>query len=253
MGALTGSNVSENETTTQQQTYLTYVRQQIISVPASEFRPVLSAHAEKDTTAAITTDEVFTLLTELARCARTASHFSIDQAIRSVNNGSCTILVSEALQDGVLYDRTRNLVFSCLAWIGMLYSPLPFNADAHGLLAIDSSQCMCIVNTQPTLESERTFCEMIQNFGPLLPLNKEEAVPNMHDATFSAESLYVSLLNAKTLSQIGGISIEWVDNVSSHMEFDPESARLMLFRLPSFCDVNRYENTAFSSWVFLCA
>lgn len=87
---------------------------------------------------------------------------------------------------------------------------------------------------------------MVQNFGPLLLLlNREEVIPNEHDAVFSAESLYVSVLNARTLCQIGSMKIEWVDNVSSRLEFDSESVRLMIFQLPSSCDVNRYENTAF--------
>ena len=239
--AITEINISEDDQpTSHQRNHVDHVRRRILALPINQFRPLLSAHRKQHLTTLVSMDEVFTLLARLAYCARTESHFSIDKIIGLASNDECNMLVPEVLQDGLVRDKARIVVFSCMAWIIMLYSPRPLKPDAHGLFEL------CIVKSQPVSGAERPICEMIQNFGPLLPLIREEAIPNLHDAAFSAESLYVSLPNARTLCQIGGITIEWVDNVSSHLEFDSETARLMIFRLPSFCDVSRYENTAFS-------
>lgn len=66
------------------------------------------------------------------------------------------------------------------------------------------------------------------------------AVP---DPVFSADSLYVSLLNAETLTQLGEISFQWIDNISSHLVFDAERRKLLVFRLPSFCNVSPFSPT----------
>jgi len=70
----------------------------------------------------------------------------------------------------------------------------------------------------------------------------------MIDPTNSA-SLYASLLNAQTLTRIGNIKIKWITNVSSHLLFDVEKKCLMLFGLPSFCQIYEYDNSTFANIV----
>ncbi|KAH8742844.1 hypothetical protein F5882DRAFT_149033 [Hyaloscypha sp. PMI_1271] len=47
--------------------------------------------------------------------------------------------------------------------------------------------------------------------------------------------LYVSTLNFSSLRTIGKIRLRWVDNISSHLEFDSRNRILSIFRFPSFC------------------
>ena len=109
----------------------------------------------------------------------------------------------------------RVIFFSFIAWISMLY---PARCLAtHGRLAIDTTQCMCMLDSQAGSNANLPICEVIQEFGPLLPRRRDSSNEafNSVDPVFSKESLYVSLLNAKTLNQIGGIEIVWIDHLSS--------------------------------------
>lgn len=103
-----------------------------------------------------------------------------------------------------------------------------------------------MLDSQAESNANLPICEVIQEFGPLLPMKRDSSidVPGSVDPVFSKESVYVSLLNAKTLNQIGGIEIVWVDHLSSHLVFDPETMKVFLFRLPSFCDINRFQRSA---------
>ena len=51
----------------------------------------------------------------------------------------------------------------------------------------------------------------------------------------SSTALYVSTLNYATLKTISKVCLEWVSDLSSHLEFDPTSRLLYIFRFPSFC------------------
>ncbi|KUJ17162.1 uncharacterized protein LY89DRAFT_734148 [Mollisia scopiformis] len=113
-------------------------------------------------------------------------------------------------------------------------------------LTVDKTECLCIEDTQPISNANHPVCEVIQSFGPLLPVCRDTVIPNTPDSVFSAESIYVSLLNASTITQIGGIEIEWVSNVSSHLGFDPEIPKLMLFAHPSFCKINEDQSSTFA-------
>ena len=51
-------------------------------------------------------------------------------------------------------------------------------------------------------------------------------------------ALYVSTLNYATLKRISKIRLEWVSDLSSHLDFDSTSRVLYIFRFPSFCALN---------------
>ena len=246
LNAVAGVDVlTPGASTVQQRTYLEHVRQQIDSIGSKELGTLINAHSNANSEQIV--DSVFALLARLAYCARTQSHFSIDKAILMASEGENKLIAFDALRDGPLRDKARILVYSCLSWISMLYSPLLL--EGHPDIALPEHVRWPYSGADVAANADRPICELIQNFGHNLPgSNKQMNIPNLHDGNFSAESLYVSLLNAKTLTQIGGITIEWVDNISSHLLLDTESSRLMLFRLPSFCHVNLTENTAFSKY-----
>ncbi|KAL8965866.1 MAG: hypothetical protein Q9183_003650, partial [Haloplaca sp. 2 TL-2023] len=188
-------------------------------------------------------DRVFTLLTSIAKCICQENHFSIEKAI-----GDCikSGILSSKAEEAVVRDKARVIIFTCISWISMLYPPMKLADDLQHNLAIDANQCACMLDSQPSANASLPICEVIQEFGPLLPTRRTTEQQSTGDPTYSKELLYVSLLNAKALSQIGGIEIVWIDHLSSHLVFDPEQPKLFIFRLPSYCYVNRFRNSAFA-------
>ncbi|KAK0657891.1 hypothetical protein B0T16DRAFT_299762, partial [Cercophora newfieldiana] len=56
------------------------------------------------------------------------------------------------------------------------------------------------------------------------------------------ETLYSSRLSFFSLHRLSGIHIKWVDTLSSHLDFDPNTKELAMFRFPSICLLySRYE------------
>lgn len=54
-------------------------------------------------------------------------------------------------------------------------------------------------------------------------------------------------LNAHVLSKVCGLSIQWVDSISCHLELDKISGTLFLFRYPSFC-ISNLQARATKEW-----
>ncbi|KAF5000629.1 hypothetical protein FDECE_11166 [Fusarium decemcellulare] len=50
-----------------------------------------------------------------------------------------------------------------------------------------------------------------------------------------SEDLHESVLNYNSLQMFGKIRLQWVANKAAHLEFDPASRRLSLFRFPTVC------------------
>lgn len=51
-------------------------------------------------------------------------------------------------------------------------------------------------------------------------------------------ALYVSSLNYASLKMFGKVQLAWVDNLTSHLDFDPTNRQLSIFKFPSYCAVN---------------
>lgn len=229
----------------QQQTYLRYIKQQILTLRMSHFDEIMVTASNVQTPSF---DRIFALLTNIARCTRQGHNFSIEKAI-----DSCIESGILSAKSSITRDEVRVIFFTCTAWITMLYPPVGLTETSVGLtetsqarFAIDPMQCACMLDSQPLSSASRPICEVIQEFGPLLPTRRTTELQEAGDLTFNKELLYVSLLNAKALSQIGGIEIVWIDHLSSHLVFDPEPRKLFMFRLPSFCHLSRYQNSAFA-------
>ena len=233
---------AEPDLTIRHQTYIHYVKQRILSLPIGRFDEILSNVDGSNNTRL---DAIFDLLTNLANCTRQGNNFCIDKAI---DHSIESKILSSAVRMSPLRDQARVIFFNCISWISMLYPPVFQATEIQTRLAVDSTQCACIRDSQLVSNADRPICEVIQDFGPLLPVRRDSEAPFTGDSVFSTELLYVSLLNAKALDQVGGIEIVWVDHISSHLVFDLETLKLFMFRLPSFCDVNRYQNSAFAQW-----
>ena len=55
--------------------------------------------------------------------------------------------------------------------------------------------------------------------------------------------LYVSTLNYASLKTIGKIRLNWVDNLSSHLDFNSRDRVLSIFRFPTFCALSTLEES----------
>ena len=243
LSAISGKPVPDDVPfTIQQSAYINFVEEQLVKHPISSFTDILHG-PNKDDLVEIDYPEVFVLLTSIARSARKGSQFSIKSALKQAVEDK---ILHEATLHGPLHRRALSILFSCVAWVSMLYPPVSPTLPPYENLAIEKTDCLCIEDTQPISNENLPVCEVIQGFGPLLPVRRDTVIPNTSDSIFSAESLYVSLLNASTLTHIGGIEIEWVSNVSSHLGFDPEIPKLMLFAHPSFCRINEDQSSTFA-------
>lgn len=245
--AITGAIVdSAAPLTLHRCSWIAYVRRQSRSYPPTELRDLIFLGQPLDDNSfspGALSAKCFLMLTSLAGMTAVEPQISIDKAIRLLSDSTRQHLRPESSQEPLI-NRTRSLVFCCISWITMLYST-SFQPDFHNL-HLDHIQCASIVHSQPTLNSENPLCELLQDFGPLLPVRDDQVLGNVSDPVFSADSLYVSLLNAATLRQLGGIQIEWIDNISSHLQFDAELRKLLIFHFPSFWEVHRYNSLVFT-------
>lgn len=122
----------------------------------------------------------------------------------------------------------------------MIYSP-ETPAEPFALRLEAAKSCELDTTALTVGESQHSICETIQQFGSLLPVKSQTT-----DATFAEKDLYVSQLNYRSLSKIGKLQIVWVDNISSHLAFDPKKRILMIFALPSFCTVYETDHKTLS-------
>jgi len=55
--------------------------------------------------------------------------------------------------------------------------------------------------------------------------------------------LHVASLNYASLFRIGKIHVVWVDDLSSHLDFDATNRRLSVFKFPTFCALSALEGS----------
>lgn len=257
------STISKEVTTTDatniletQRIWLEFVRTKVEIYPSDELQSVLRL----DTSS--TPDHVpkrqlmtacFIFLAQLTEITADQRNFSIDKCLADLSTSAQSCLHPDILQ-GPHRDSARKLVFCGISWITMLYPADSAPASGTNVLRVCNDQCNAYEFTQPASHADRPICEVLRDFGPLIPGGEEESGQNleepsrldMQDQGFDTTSLYVSLLNASTLWKLAEIQIEWIDNIGSHLQFDPDGKRLMMFRLPSYCDVPRAKPNSIS-------
>jgi hypothetical protein len=182
------------------------------------------------------------LLHHVADVARTVEEPSIDHIIEEVV--SLGIISGEALKVIRLHNIARSIVFCCVGWISMLFTPVwsePSAKLSSDFLVFDRSHgpVELISQSQPIGIARSSLGEMMRTFGQLLPCQTAQTSNAGTDAAFASDSFYVSLLNVSTLSNIASIKIKWITHLSSHLRFDKNNRTLSIFALPSFCEVSR--------------
>ncbi|KAK0739061.1 hypothetical protein B0T21DRAFT_409446 [Apiosordaria backusii] len=73
---------------------------------------------------------------------------------------------------------------------------------------------------------------MLRSFGEIFP-TPSTAYNNDREG----ETLYSSRLNFFSLHRLSGARIKWVETLGAHLDFDPTTKELMLFRFTK-CDLN---------------
>ena len=246
ISAVSGTFIATNhELTPVQSTYINYIRRQVTVARLAEFKVILENPGQQAEQGFV---EILRLLRNIAQTIQAESDFSIDEALqKSVDAG---ILSRTVLQDSNTRDKARNILFCCIAWICMLYPPIWELKPPVESLSVDKTECDCIAKSQPISNAARPLYELVQDFGPLLPgkMNQVAVTPSTNP-TFSSESLYISLLNASILANVGGIQIQWISHLSSHLTFDVERRKLFIFAHPSFCEVGSDAKSVLSGFV----
>ncbi|KAF2759932.1 hypothetical protein EJ05DRAFT_315466 [Pseudovirgaria hyperparasitica] len=185
------------------------------------------------------------MLARLAEHAKANKYCSIDTAVSYLVQRQ---ILADVSRSPDTYARACTLVFVSMSWISMLYSPSP-TMPVSTTLSLDEQQFVGLNLAAIGLEQgKKPLCEMLRQFGQLLPIqNQSTNQTNWDPAYRPSDTLQVSLLNASTLWRIGRIEIQWVSNISSHLSFDIEKRRLLMFQLPSYCVINRFEKTLLDS------
>lgn len=141
----------------------------------------------------------------------------------------------------------RQCLISLIGWCSLLF--LPSRTISHGAFDLDTQGAKCFSRTTKTLESaQRPIDELLRSFGELLP-KKWTGTTHTTD-THGSLKFQVFNLKIATLKKLANVKIVWVDTMSAHLDFDPTTATLCIFKAPSYCKLNPSEDTFLSMLVF---
>ncbi|KAI1313743.1 hypothetical protein F5Y03DRAFT_390044 [Xylaria venustula] len=122
-------------------------------------------------------------------------------------------------------------VFAVLCWGSMLLQPrLPRDVIA----AAPSLKIQQLPADHQGLKMDfvhRPVPAIFRNFQKALARRRFGGSHMINEST----ALFVSTINYHSLRTIGKVRLQWVENLSSHLEFNPRTRTLSVFRFPSFC------------------
>lgn len=126
-------------------------------------------------------------------------------------------------------------VFAAICWSTMTLQPiLTLDATQHSLRVQQQT------DNKPGLKMDyvrRPIPAIFRNFKKQM-----KTTPWRHRIGGSPEQqptvLHVPSLNYGSLHTIGKIRLDWVDNLTGHLDFDAANRRLSVFKFPSFCALN---------------
>lgn len=140
----------------------------------------------------------------------------------------------------------QSLVFSSLGWLSLLYVPSRRSQLSDLKITIQSTMS-AIRSIVPAEMVTRPLDELLRSFGDLLPRKTRRSVPDDQiDAQEPTIKFEVSHLNMATMKDMANMKIIWVDSLSAHLEFDPATPAVNLFKCPSFCKINQSDDSIFA-------
>ncbi len=125
-------------------------------------------------------------------------------------------------------------VFSVLCWGTMTLQPRLSWTDFKGSPSLMLHQQQL---DQPGLKMDfvrRPIPAIFRQFQRTMPRTRWRH-PISESKDDGSTVLHVNSLNYKSLRVIGKIHLVWVNNLTSHLDFDATNRRLSIFKFPSFC------------------
>ncbi|OAX82522.1 hypothetical protein ACJ72_03132, partial [Emergomyces africanus] len=176
----------------------------------------------------------------IAAYLKSATSPSIDRVIEHLTDKDL-IRLEDTIES---LNSARLFVFAILGWQTMLYMP-SLGTCPPGQLAVADEQNgfrggAFMQLRQDLFCSRHDLPEFLMGFGILLPAkNLCLAVDTEERLAFDRlDKITPRDFNASLISTIGHLQIKWVDILSCHMEFDPITKKLYLFRFPSYCQAS---------------
>ena len=167
----------------------------------------------------------YTLMTDVVVVLRSMpgqSSPSIDGIIKLLSSRHAHPLQTEDLS------HARQSVLAIIGYLTMLFNWSRSSVSpTTDYLAVDvpRSQERALISQPINHGAQRTVEKLLANYGDLL-LNVNQANDGL---------LHVSQLNYSALSSIVGIKLKLVDNISSHLTFNPYTQELGFFAFPEYC------------------
>ena len=136
----------------------------------------------------------------------------------------------------------RYMVFSILGWQTMPYRPAVIQENPEEFTIQDEQngyrgQAYISLLQDIRTGSKEILGELLMGFGVPLPSKNICLSDDTEEQKIFHQRLEISTkaLNANLLVSIAGIRIRWIDNLTCHMEYNPATKELYLFRFPLFC------------------
>jgi hypothetical protein len=172
------------------------------------------------------------------------------QIVKLVREATVKMTIDDIVNDGFRHfglapaeaaqshkDAMRHLVFAVVGWSTMLYTPNLNSTDGDFSTLTSPNGSFIDSPAKQSLEqsSRRPLGVVLRNYG-LMPIACPPGAGSSSPLGLPT-LLTVTHLNFFSLSKLGDVEIDWVDDLSKHCEFDRYSKRkkLKLFRLPSLC------------------
>jgi len=132
--------------------------------------------------------------------------------------------VSEEQRDVML-----KIVSACVGWISMLYIRPQITLQTEpGLVRLMTSQNASGRQRGTGDASHRSIGALLRN-SSLIPIacGTPPSMTNIHLTTAN--------INFYSLHKLGGISVQWVDEIAQHCSFNKRNKTINIFRFPSRC------------------
>lgn len=182
---------------------------------------------------------VIWLLCEVAEQLRRTEEISIKRII-AVLTGESVLRESASSKD-----KTR-CIFASVGWLTMLYKP-GTSEECEPLTMAPGRASYFLSSTLNIRFAQRSIAEMLRNYGDILPMRK--TIDASGPAEAHPQALQVASLNVATLKRVANVKIEWVDEISGHLDFQPSTLALKLLRFPSFCHLHMADKSVLSKYV----
>lgn len=186
-------------------------------------------------------DKTIQLCHEVGGVLRDHGPISISRIIQKLQSRN----VIREVEDLSYNSAAHRLVFALLGWLSLLYIPGIRHDSDELRINLKATQSF-IKGSVPGELIGRPLDELLNSFGALLPRPQENRRDELSGSQSSQAQLNppgfkleVSYMNVATLKDMANMQIIWVDSLSEHLQFDPATPSVSLFKCPSFCKLQK--------------